>query len=80
MQVYPSPARDQLVVDLNNTYSGTIDIQVLNFAGAVQKQYSFSKAAGSSKHVISVSMLPKGEYILVMKINGTRQSRKFIKL
>jgi hypothetical protein len=80
MQVYPSPARDQLVVDLNNPYSGTIDIQVLNFVGAVQKQYSFSKAAGSSRHVISLSTLPKGEYILSLLINGNRESRKFIKL
>jgi endoglucanase len=80
LQVYPSPVHDQLVVDLNNAYSGNINIQLLNFAGAVQKQYNFSKAAGNSRHVISVSMLPKGEYILLMQINGTRESRKFIKL
>jgi hypothetical protein len=80
MQVYPSPARDQLVVDLSNPYSGTIDIQVLNFAGAVQKQYSFSKAAGNSRHVISLSTLPKGEYIISLLINGKWESRKFIKL
>jgi hypothetical protein len=80
LQVYPSPVRDQLVVDLNNTYSGNINIQLLNLAGAVQNQYTFSKAAGNSRHVISVSMLPKGEYILMMQINGTMESRKFIKL
>jgi hypothetical protein len=80
LQVYPSPARDQLVLELSHSYTGNINVQVLNFAGAVQKEYSFARVAGISRHVISLSTLPKGEYILVLQINGTRESRKFIKL
>jgi endoglucanase len=80
LQVYPSPARDQLIVELNHPYAGSMNVQVLNFAGAVQKEYSFARTSGTSRHVISLSMLPKGEYILAVIINGTRESRKFIKL
>jgi len=80
IQLYPTPARDQLVLEMNNSYTGNINLQILNIAGAIQKEYKFAKSSGTSRYILSLSMLPKGEYFLVMLINGSRESRKFIKL
>ena len=80
LQLYPMPAKDQLVLELTHSFTGTFHAQVLNFAGAVQKEYNFGRSSGTSRHIIPISSLPKGEYILSVQINGTRESRKFIKI
>jgi endoglucanase len=65
---------------MNNSYTGNVNVQILNIAGAIQKEYRLIKTSGTSRHLLSLSMLPKGEYFLVISINGSRESRKFIKL
>jgi hypothetical protein len=78
--VYPSPFRDHFVLELNNAYSGPMKIQIVNTVGAVQKEFRLIKTAGISRNLLSLNNLPKGEYILIVYINGEKETRKIIKL
>jgi hypothetical protein len=55
-------------------------IQIVNTVGAVQKEFRLIKTAGISRNLLSLNNLPKGEYILIVYINGEKETRKIIKL
>ena len=63
MQVYPNPTSTMLNVALNMDLSSTIDIQLINAAGAVVRQW---RDQGLQGQLISlnVSDLPTGFYVL----------------
>jgi hypothetical protein len=80
IQLYPTPARDQLVLEMNNSYTGNVNVQILNIAGAIQKKITLNKTTTRFRHVIYIGDLPQGEYILLFEINNEPRTEKIIKL
>ena len=78
-EVFPNPAKDRLTLSINNSYEGKMKVQILNMIGAVQKQFSLNKANGTSINNLNIGDLPKGQYILLVEVNGHKETKKFIK-
>jgi len=78
--VYPNPVRESFTLSLNSGYSGAVKVQVINMTGAVQKQFVFNKANGTSQRSFSIGDLPKGQYILLLETKESKQIQKLIKL
>jgi hypothetical protein len=79
MDVYPNPTTDRFVLQVNNSLSGNVSVQVINLAGAVQKQFSFSKAAGSTQFYISIGDLAAATYIVKVTMGTWSDSRQIVK-
>jgi hypothetical protein len=77
--IFPNPARDRFTLAVNNSYAGKMEVHILNMIGAVQKQFSLSKASGASVSSLHIGDLPKGQYILLVEMNGHKETKKFIK-
>jgi endoglucanase len=78
--IYPNPVRDRFTMTLQNNYSGSMKVQVVNMTGALQKQFLVNKSNNISRTDLSIGDLPKGEYLLMIDMNGKKETRKIIKL
>jgi endoglucanase len=67
------------VLQVNNTLAGNVTVQVINAAGALQKQFSFSKTAGSTQFYISIGDLPAATYTIKVSMSGWTDSTQIIK-
>jgi endoglucanase len=65
---------------LQNSFAGAMKIQVVNMAGVLQKQFSVNKPNNIMRTDFSIGELPKGEYLLLIDMNGKKETRKIIKL
>jgi endoglucanase len=78
--IYPNPVRDRFTMTLQNSFAGAMKIQVVNMAGVLQKQFSVNKPNNIMRTDLSIGELPKGEYLLLIDMNGKKETRKIIKL
>jgi hypothetical protein len=79
LDLSPNPTTDKFVLQVNNTLSGAVTVQVINAAGALQKQFSFSKTAGSTQFYISIGDLPAATYTVKVSMSGWTDSAQIIK-
>jgi endoglucanase len=79
LDVSPNPTTDKFVLQVNNTLAGNVTVQVINAAGALQKQFSFSKTAGSTQFYISIGDLPAATYTIKVSMSGWTDSTQIIK-
>lgn len=77
--VFPNPIESAFVLQVNNSYSGTVKAQVVNMNGAVQKEYTLSKSFGNSQYHLSASGLAAGTYILRVQMGTIMETKKIIK-
>ena len=73
ISIYPNPARDILQVSYNLSDNSEIEINVFNLSG--QKEtilYSGSQLAGNNIHMLNISNLPTGTYLL--QVRGSKFS------
>ena len=81
LQFYPNPVASQVLLQVNNEYTGTMNVRVVNLAGAVQKQFRYTKAnRGSTQNYIQLGDLPKGEYMIEVRVGSWTETRKLMKL
>ena len=78
--VYPNPVNKVFTMELRNNYTGTMNVQVVNLAGVIIKQYKLSKGTTVSQVNLSVGELPTGTYMVKVQIGKWTDSRKMIKL
>jgi hypothetical protein len=79
LDVSPNPTTDKFVLQVNNSLSGALTIQIMNAAGILQKQFGFSKTSGSSQFYISIGDLPAATYIIKVSMTGWSDSAQIIK-
>jgi hypothetical protein len=80
LDVYPNPVTDRFVLQINNSLTGAVSVQVINLQGAVQKQFSLTKAdATTSQFYLSIGELAAASYILKVTMNGWNDSKQIIK-
>lgn len=78
--IYPNPVDKVFSMQINNNYTGAMNVQIVNMAGMIVKQYKLSKALPVSQLNLSVSELPTGTYFVKVQIGKWSDTRKLIKL
>jgi hypothetical protein len=78
--IYPNPVDKVFSMQINNNYTGAMNVQIVNLAGMIVKQYKLSKALPMSQVNLSVSELPTGTYFVKVQIGKWNDTRKLIKL
>lgn len=78
--IYPNPVNKVFSMQINNNYTGAMNVQIVNLTGMIVKQYKLSKALPVSKLNLSVSELPTGTYFVKVQIGKWSDIRKLIKL
>jgi hypothetical protein len=81
LDVFPNPFQDRVVLQLNNKYTGSMKVQLIDMSGTVKKEFSlFKNQAGSTQTYLSTGDLPAGEYILKVSIGEWSESKKISRL
>lgn len=78
--IYPNPVKDQLALRINNKFSGSMDVQIINESGAISKSFRFVKNQPVSQFNIRINELPAGTYLLKVQMKEWRDMKKLIKL
>jgi hypothetical protein len=79
ISVYPSPANDNLSLELNVIQSAAFDITIINTLGEVVKNVSNGDlGAGAHKMDVNVSDLAAGIYNVVISSNNQKTLKRFV--
>lgn len=78
--IYPNPVNEQVTLRINNKYSGSLNVQIINESGAISKSFRFTKNQMISQLNIPVNDLPAGTYLLKVQMKGWQDVKKLIKL
>lgn len=80
LQIFPNPVTDRFVLQMNNTYSGPINVRILDMKGTVKKQFTMSKdKSGTSQVYLSVGDLPAGQYNVQLIMGEITESKTISK-
>ena len=75
----PNPAVKEIQLKFESEENGKLIISIINFAGMITKQWSFSKSAYEWDQVISIKDLPQGSYIIELNGQRFKEAQRFIK-
>ncbi|MBY0477490.1 MAG: S8 family peptidase [Chitinophagaceae bacterium] len=81
MQLFPNPVQSTIALKLNEERAiANISIQIFNAQGQLLLQEQYNKPTGTSIHNINVSLLSKGNYVMILRLNGKKYATKeFVK-
>jgi hypothetical protein len=81
LTVSPNPFTDKFVLQVNNPYTGTMKVQIVDLNGVVRKEFLVAKnAAGSMQTYLSAGTLSAGTYFMKVQLDTWTQSTKVVKL
>jgi len=80
IDIFPNPVQDQFTLRINNNSKGNMKVRILNMNGALQKEVNLSKQQQLLQTNISIGNLPRGQYLLILEMNGVRETRKLTRL
>ena len=79
--LYPNPVEDRFVLQMNNSNTGKMKVQVIDINGVTQKEFSLSKnQTGALQTYLSIGDLKAGEYIIRVQIGEWVETKKISKL
>ena len=78
--VYPNPVQDQMVLKINNGLKGNLRLRIAGLNGALHRNLNFSKQQELIQLNINTANLPKGQYLLIIEMDGWRETRKLTRL
>lgn len=76
--VYPNPAHDQLMVDMENTFNGKVEIRILDMYGRVIASEMIQKDASNMLHSLDLNGLKTGTYFVEVKDASQRSMKLFM--
>ena len=80
MSIYPNPVKDKFQLQINNTFTGKVTVQIYDMQGSLQKTLSLNKTdAGSVQFYLSIGELAAANYIIKATMTGWTQSKEIIK-
>jgi dienelactone hydrolase len=79
ISLYPNPAKDQCVLNLDNKYRGALMIQVIDMMGKVAKEYNEVKNQQVVQYKLHIPELNTGIYIIKVQTGNKISSIKMIK-
>lgn len=77
--IFPVPARDQLVLQFKASEKGNTRIRILNMAGAILKEFAYGKLK-EAQFTLSLKDLPAGNYVIETRCGILHNTRLFYKL
>jgi hypothetical protein len=80
IDVFPNPVQDQFTLRINNTNRGNAKVRILNMNGALQKEVNLNKQQDLIQTNINIGNLPRGQYLLIVEMNGVRENKKLTRL
>ncbi|MHA4811085.1 PKD domain-containing protein [Flavitalea flava] len=78
--IYPNPFRDNLILDMNNPYSGTLLVQIVNQSGSIVNAYNIVKDQSYLHTSLQVGNLPPGIYFIRVQTGNYSEVKKLLKL
>jgi hypothetical protein len=76
--VYPNPGRERVYLQLNASRAASARVEVRSLAGHLLREASAPLQPGSNTVAAPVKGLPAGTYVLVIRYNGQRLTRKLV--
>jgi len=78
--IYPNPVKSNATLQVNNIYTGKMNIQIISETGAVVHSLSLSKDQQNNLLVLPTNDLPPGVYFVLAQVGTWTDKRKFVKL
>jgi alpha-tubulin suppressor-like RCC1 family protein len=79
LTLFPNPAHDNLTLNINDSHTGKMIVQVINGSGQLIKTYTLSKEGQNSSTTLNVSDLPSGAYFIRIRIGDWFVVKKILK-
>jgi endoglucanase len=80
LNISPNPVINNFQLRINNDLTGTVNVQVYNVSGVLQKQFVLSKPdEGSVQYYLSISQLAAGTYVIKVTMKDWSDSKQIIK-
>ena len=80
MTIYPNPVKDIFTIQMNDSLSGKMIVQLVDVSGAIRKVTEFTKAAGSSQVTVNTAGLVTGVYFVRIIVGNNIETRKIFRL
>lgn len=78
-QVFPNPVADNAILQVNNSQSGNMKVDIINVNGALQKELILKHVSPVTKISIPMKELPPGVYIIKVQLGKWSASKKIVK-
>lgn len=78
IEVFPNPAHKMIHLRINDSYKGTVSVDLVDTAGKVMKTISFSKSETLLNYDIPVSDMSKAAYSVIIHLGKKVESRKIV--
>ncbi|HEY4205853.1 MAG TPA: carbohydrate-binding protein, partial [Puia sp.] len=79
INIYPNPVVSQTTLDIASSYTGRVDVQVINASGTIVRHYVLTKGLPDMQAPISLSGLAAGMYVIRVQGLGWGATRKILK-
>ncbi len=77
-KLYPNPNTDHLILKINNTFLGEINVDIYSLDGQIIKSYLYSKSDLVTSYTIPTGSLMKGNYIVRLQYGGVIESHRLV--
>lgn len=78
-QLFPNPGKGNTRINLNNTLTGQVEVMVTDLSGKVLQSITSQKTGKSWSYELASEQLPKGVYVVTVKMAEGRFSKRLIK-
>jgi endoglucanase len=78
--IYPNPVKDNIILEINNQYTGVMNIQLVDQSGKTKSTWLINKPSQSSQVNLVTSDLSKGVYFIRVQIGAWSETKKLLKL
>ena len=72
--VYPNPATGNVMLTVNNSYKGLVQVQVADASGRMYKTFRFAKDAAVLQQSLQIASLSKGVYFITVQSGAARKT------
>jgi endoglucanase len=80
LSISPNPVINSFQLRINSDLTGTVNVQVYDVSGVLQRQFVLSKPDTSSvQYYLSISQLAAGTYLIKVTMNDWSDSKQIIK-
>jgi len=77
--LFPNPANDHTILNLNNKHVGKMTVDVINVAGKAIRSYQYNKDQVSMQVTVATSDLPAGTYFIRVQVGDWVETQKLLK-
>lgn len=79
VQLFPNPAKDELLLQLDHERMGVLQLRLSNTTGQILQTYNFEKTSNSQQFSLSLELLPAGLYFLQLTLGSNSGIFKIVK-